>query len=88
MNSSNTRIADAQIPGIRAEVRELKRSSNGILTLRFAIVNDMDQKYGGDRCAFRETGNSARPGRSCRIRSWTDPMTPKIARRIDAWRSL
>ena len=49
--------ADAQTPGIRAEVRELKRSSSGILTLKFAIVNDMDQKYGADKCDFRETGN-------------------------------
>ncbi|HZC03320.1 MAG TPA: hypothetical protein VE844_18795 [Gammaproteobacteria bacterium] len=31
--SSAIATADAQTPGIRAEVRELKRSSSGILTL-------------------------------------------------------
>jgi hypothetical protein len=31
--SSAIATADAQTPGIRAEVRELKRSSGGILTL-------------------------------------------------------
>ena len=48
--------ADADDPGIRVDVQELKRDSGGTLTLRFAIVNDTDKSW-GDTCAFRESGS-------------------------------
>jgi hypothetical protein len=48
-------VAEAQTPGIRAEVQQLKRDTGGTLTLRFAIINDSDDKF-GDGCAFRASG--------------------------------
>jgi hypothetical protein len=38
--------ADGQTQGVRAEVQELKRSSDNTLTLKFAIVNDSDKDMG------------------------------------------
>jgi hypothetical protein len=34
-----------QAPGVRVEVRELKRTSGDTLTLRAVVVNDSDQKF-------------------------------------------
>jgi hypothetical protein len=34
-----------QAPGVRVEVRELKRTSGDTLTLRVVVVNDSDQKF-------------------------------------------
>ena len=38
--------AEGQTPGVRAEVQELKRSSDNTLTLKFTIVNDSDKNVG------------------------------------------
>lgn len=38
--------ADGQTPGVRAEVQELKRSSDNTLTLKFTMVNDSDKDVG------------------------------------------
>ena len=38
--------SDGETPGVRAEVQELKRSSDNTLTLRFGIVNDSDKDVG------------------------------------------
>jgi hypothetical protein len=35
--------ADAETPGVRAEVTELKRTSGGTVSLKFAMVNDSDK---------------------------------------------
>lgn len=35
--------ADAETPGIRAEVTELKRTSGGTVSLKFAMINDSDK---------------------------------------------
>jgi hypothetical protein len=36
--------ADGERPGSRVEIQELKRGSGGTLMLRFALINDADQK--------------------------------------------
>lgn len=38
--------SDSETAGVRAEVQELKRSSDNTLTLKFAIVNDSDKAVG------------------------------------------
>jgi hypothetical protein len=35
--------ADGEAPGVRAEVTELKRTSGGTVSLKFAMINDSDQ---------------------------------------------
>ncbi len=37
---------DGEYPGIRVEVQELKRTSGGTVTLRFAVINDSDKALG------------------------------------------
>ena len=49
--------ADAETPGIRLEVTELKRDSGGTLTLRMVMINETDQPF-GSACDFREEGLS------------------------------
>jgi hypothetical protein len=44
--------ADAEVPGIRLEVTELKRDSGGTLTLRMVMINESNQSF-GEACDFR-----------------------------------
>jgi hypothetical protein len=36
---------DGEFPDIRVEVQDLKRNSGGTVTLKFAVINDSDQKF-------------------------------------------
>ncbi len=36
---------DGEFPGLRAEVKELKRNSGGTVTLKFAVINDSDKEF-------------------------------------------
>jgi hypothetical protein len=48
--------AEAETPGVRVEVQELKRDEGGTVTVRFQMINDSDKAFGGG-CEFRETGS-------------------------------
>ncbi len=37
--------ADGDLPGIRVEVQELKRTSGDTVTLKFAMINDSDKEF-------------------------------------------
>ncbi len=47
--------ADADVPGVRIEVTEMKRDSGGTLTLRMVMINETDKPFGSS-CEFREEG--------------------------------
>ncbi len=38
--------ADGDLPGIRVEVQELKRTSGDVVNLKFAMINDSDKDLG------------------------------------------
>ncbi len=38
--------ADGDLPGIRVEVQELKRTSGDVVNLKFAMINDSDKELG------------------------------------------
>ena len=50
--------ADGDLPGIRVEIQELKRTSGDTVTLKFAMINDSDKefKFG---ITFGEEGKSS-----------------------------
>lgn len=37
---------DGETPGMRVEVTEFKRSGGGVVTLKFALINDSDEAFG------------------------------------------
>lgn len=43
--------ADGTIPGVHAEIQQLKRDSGGAVTLKYAIINDSDKPV-GESCEF------------------------------------
>jgi hypothetical protein len=43
--SSVLATTDGEFPDIRVEVQELRRTSGGTVTLKFAVINDSDQKF-------------------------------------------
>ena len=45
--------ADAETPGVRLEITEMKRDSGGTLTLRMVMINETDKPFGSG-CTFRE----------------------------------
>ncbi len=47
-------VTESQLPGIRAEIIALKRSSGDTLTLKFRIVNESDKSM-DPSCKMRET---------------------------------
>lgn len=48
---------DGEYPGIRVEVQELKRTSGGTITLKFAMINDSDKTF-DFAGAFMEPNNN------------------------------
>jgi len=50
--------ADGDLPGIRVEVQELKRTSGDTVTLKFAMINDSDKEFGFG-ATFGEEGKSS-----------------------------
>jgi hypothetical protein len=47
--------AEGQKPGLKIEIRELKRDDGGMVTLRFQISNDGDGDFSA--CSLRESGS-------------------------------
>lgn len=37
---------DGEKPGVRVEVTEFKRTGEGVVTLKFTLINDSDEKFG------------------------------------------
>jgi hypothetical protein len=53
--SAQALSAEGQKPGLKIEVRELKRDDGGMVTLRFQISNDADGDFSA--CSLRESGD-------------------------------
>lgn len=50
--------ADGDLPGIRVEIQELKRTSGDTVTLKFAMINDSDKEFAFG-VTFGEEGKSS-----------------------------
>jgi hypothetical protein len=53
--SAQSLSAEGQKPGLKVEIRELKRDDGGMVTLRFQISNDSDGDFSA--CSLRESGS-------------------------------